>query len=95
MDPYDERLEMEKEFLKESAGLFTNAKNAHFQRCHLCDHPLVTLSDYYGAGSHYWILACGECVIRFTYDTYEFKLRTYPKEGVGRTVAQWGNKIKD
>lgn len=95
MDAYDERLEIEKEFLKESAVLFTNAKNAHFQRCHVCESPLVTLSDHYGAGSHYWILACSKCFIRFTYDTYEFKLRTYPIEGDGRTVARWGNKIKD
>ena len=95
MDPYNERLEIEKEFLKESAGLFTDAKNAHFQRCHVCERTLTTLEDYYGAGSHYWILACGKCFIRFTYDTYEFKLRTYPKEGEGRTVARWGNKIRD
>jgi len=95
MGAYEERLEIEKEFLKEDSGHFTNAKNAHYQRCHICERPLTTLEDYYGAGSHYWILACGKCFIRFTYDTYEFKLRTYPIEGDGRTVARWGNKIKD
>ncbi len=97
MDPYNERKEIEKEFLKESAGLFTNAKNAHYQRCHCCNSPLITLEDHYGhvAGSHYWILACGECFIRFAYDTYEFKLKTYPKSGEGRTVAQWGHRIID
>ncbi|KKM07055.1 hypothetical protein LCGC14_1737720, partial [marine sediment metagenome] len=79
MDPYDKSHEKEKEFLQENASFFTNAKNAHYQRCHLCSRPLTALEDYYGAGSHYWILACGKCFIRFTYDTYEFKLRTYPK----------------
>ena len=95
MDSYDKKLEREKDFLQESGGFFTSAKNAHFQRCHLCDRPLVTLEDYRGAGSHYWTLACGKCFIRFVYDTYEFKLRTWPKEGEGRTVARWGNKLKD
>jgi hypothetical protein len=95
MDPYDERIEIENELHKERPGLFTNAKDAHFQKCHLCERTLTTLEDYMGAGSHYWILACAKCFIRFTYDTYEFKLRTYPKEGEGRTVARWGNKITD
>ena len=95
MGAYEERLEMEKEFRQELEELFTDAKNNHYQRCPLCNSPLVTLGDHYGAGSHYWTLACSKCFIRFTYDSYEFKLRTYPKEGVGRTVARWGNKIKD
>lgn len=94
MGLYEERLEEEKEFRQELSELFTDVKDSHFQRCHLCNSPLITLSDHYGAGSHYWVLACGDCVIRFVYDTYEFKLRTWPKEGQGQTVARWGKTEK-
>lgn len=79
-------------FRKEQADMFTKEKDKHFQRCHECNRPLLTASDHYGAGSHYWLLVCGECVIRFVYDTYEFKLITFPKKGKGKVVARWGKK---
>ncbi len=93
MDPYRQRIEEEKKFLQEQEKEFTDVKDQHFQRCHRCNKPLVVLSDHYGAGSHYWSLVCGYCMVRFTYDTYEFKLRTWPLEGRGQTVARYGKNL--
>jgi ssDNA-binding Zn-finger/Zn-ribbon topoisomerase 1 len=82
----------EKKFLEEQEENFTDVKEQHFQRCHQCNKPLLVVKDHYGGGSHYWTLVCGECMIRFVYDTYEFKLCTWPKEGRGETVARWGQR---
>ena len=89
---YQERQKMISAFRKEQERMFTDVKDKHFQRCHKCNKPLLTVRDHYGGGSHYWTLVCGDCVIRFTYDTYEFKLQTFPKKGTGEVVARWGKK---
>ncbi len=93
MSYHQERQKMMSNFQQEQTAKFTEDKDNHFQRCHKCNRPLLTVRDHYGAGSHYWTLMCGDCLIRFTYDTYGFKLITFPKEGTGYLVARWGRKI--
>lgn len=42
--------------------------------CPKCAGTLSSVEDYTGGGSHYWILKCGSCECRFSYDTYSFEL---------------------
>lgn len=62
---------------------FTEYKDDHNQKC--CDKKLTTLEDYFledyfEGGSHYWHLECETCKTQYVYDTYERKLRNYPKK---------------
>ncbi len=57
---------------------FTVYRNDHNQTCPHCGRFLDTCEDWFGGGSHYWILECCFCQVVFTYDTYRFTLE--PKE---------------
>ena len=55
--------------------MFTKDKNNHKQEH--CGKALLTLEDYIGGGSHYWVLFCTECKKRFTFDTHRFELEEW------------------
>lgn len=88
-----EVLDARADFQKELSIRFTDVRDNHYQRCHQCNDALITLRDYYGGGSHYWVLVCGKCVIRFVYDTYRFALETWPAEGKSTMVKRWGKPL--
>jgi hypothetical protein len=57
--------------------------NGHEQFCPYCKNtmfgkaeqiPLRTIEDWFGGGSHYWLLECVICDRTFAYDTYRFVL---------------------
>lgn len=66
-------------------GDFTASRDAHDQVCPGCGLSLTATMDYSSGSNHYWVLVCGECVLRFTYDTYthttgKCELRPWPKD---------------
>lgn len=56
------------------AEWFTEHADLHGKACPQCARPLVSLSDHFGGGSHYWSLVCHSCWTWFYYDTHRFKL---------------------
>lgn len=51
------------------------AKDKHGQVCPDCNHPLATIQNSIGGGSHYWLLRCEKCKSSFHYSNYDDELR--------------------